>query len=172
VGWVVLTGYMGAGKTTVGRQVAARLGLQFVDSDAAIEERAGMTIAEIFSKKGEFWFRRTEETIIREIVSGEPHGVLAIGGGAVESARTRGLLARVAHVVWLRLDAEAAWPRVAGSGRPLAMDEARFARRYAGRVAAYDEVSHIALDASAPLEEVVTDVIDWASRVTNQGPTA
>ncbi len=171
MGWVVLTGYMGAGKTTVGRVVAARMGIGFVDSDAAIEARAGLAIAEIFSRKGEFWFRRTEETVIREIVSAKPHGVLAIGGGAVESARTRDLLGRVAHVVWLRLDAEIAWPRVAGSGRPLARDEARFARRYAGRVAAYDEVSDIALDAAAPLEEVVTDVVDWASRVIDQGTT-
>lgn len=169
MGWIVLTGYMGAGKSSVGRRVAARLELPFVDSDAAIEERAGMSVAEIFSRKGEFWFRRTEETVIREIIAGEPTGVLAVGGGAVESARTRDLLGRVAHVAWLRLDPAAAWARVSRSNRPLATDEGRFTRRYEGRLAAYEQVSNIEIDAAAPLDEVVALVVDWAVMATSPG---
>ena len=80
--WLVLTGYMGAGKTSVGRRVANRLGRGFTDADRVIEEGAGMPIPEIFSRRGELWFRRTEERVIRDVLAQEP-GVLALGGGAV-----------------------------------------------------------------------------------------
>ena len=78
--WLVLSGYMGAGKTSVGRRVASRLGCAFTDLDREIEARAGMSIPEIFSRRGELWFRRTEETVVRELIAGEP-AVLALGGG-------------------------------------------------------------------------------------------
>ena len=74
--------------------------------------------------------------MIREVLSGEP-GVLALGGGAVESARTRDLLRRTADVVWLKASPGVAWSRVKDSDRPLATDAARFARRLAARVAAW-----------------------------------
>ena len=72
--WLALAGYMGAGKSVVGRRTAARLGWTFVDTDRAIEEFAEMSVPEIFSKRGELWFRRTEETVIREIVQREQPG--------------------------------------------------------------------------------------------------
>jgi shikimate kinase len=99
--WVVLTGYMGAGKSTVGRDLAARLGRGFVDSDDRIEADAGIDIPKIFATKGEVWFRRTEERTIRGIVTDETPGVLSVGGGALESARTRDFLGRAALGVWL-----------------------------------------------------------------------
>jgi len=159
--WLVLTGYMGAGKTSVGRRVAARLGRRFVDADAAIEEHAGMTIAEIFPKKGEVWFRRTEEAVIRDILAGEP-GVLALGGGALQSAKTRGLVHRGADVAWLRCPPEVLWERVAGSGRPLAVDRDRFLRRAASREAGYAEAAHLEVDASGLLDDAVARVATWA----------
>lgn len=169
--WLVLTGYMGAGKTSVGRRVAARLGRRFVDSDAAIEERAGLTIAEIFPKRGEVWFRRTEETVIRELLGEEP-GVLAVGGGALQSAKTRALVHRVADVVWLRASPDIAWARVSGSGtRPLAVDEGRFLRRAAAREAGYREAAHIEVDADQPVDEIATRVANWALTRSDE-PTA
>ena len=96
--WLVLTGYMGAGKSAVGRRLAARLGVPLVDADREIEARAGMAIPEIFSRRGELWFRRTEEAVVRDILAGEP-GILALGGGALESARTRGLVTEVGKVL-------------------------------------------------------------------------
>ncbi len=161
--WLVLTGYMGAGKTSVGRRVAARLERRFVDADEAIETHAGMSIAEIFPKRGEVWFRRTEETVIRELLEEEP-GVLALGGGALQSAKTRGLVARTADVVWLRASTDVAWGRVSGSDRPLATDKDRFARRAASREAGYREAAHLEVDADRPLDDIVARVADWAAR--------
>jgi shikimate kinase len=163
VRWLVLTGYMGAGKTAVGRRVAARLGRDFTDADREIERRAAMTIPEIFSRRGEVWFRRTEERTIREVLEGEP-GVLAVGGGALESERTRGLAARVADVVWLRASVDVAWARVEGSDRPLAGDRERFARRAAAREAAYREAADLEVDADGPADEVAARVAAWAGR--------
>jgi shikimate kinase len=160
--WLVLTGYMGAGKTSVGRRVANRLDRTFTDADRVIEEQAGMPIPEIFSRRGELWFRRTEERVIRDILGGEP-GVLALGGGAVESARTRDLLRRTADVVWLKASAEVAWARVKDSDRPLATDEARFARRLAAREPNYREAAHLEVDADGPADEVAARVAAWAA---------
>lgn len=161
--WLVLTGYMGAGKTAVGRRVATRLGRDFVDADREIERRAGMTVREIFSRRGEVWFRRTEERTIRELLEGVP-GVLALGGGALESARTRALVGRLADVVWLRASIDVAWARVEGSDRPLAGDRDRFARRAAAREAGYREAAALEVDADGPPDEIAARVAAWAGR--------
>jgi len=161
--WLVLTGYMGAGKTAVGRRVATRLERAFTDADREIERRAGMAIPEIFSRRGEVWFRRTEEAVIRDVLEDDP-GVLALGGGALESARTRGLVGRVADVVWLRASVEVAWARVEGSDRPLAADRERFARRALAREAGYREAADLEVDADDPADVVAARVAAWAQR--------
>ena len=167
--WVVLTGYMGAGKSSVGRRVASRIGRAFIDADAAIEAHAEMSISDIFAKRGEVWFRRTEEDVIRDLLADEPSGVLALGGGALENKRTRGLVHRTAKVVWLRVSPEVAWARVANSSRPLAQSEERFTHRAAQREPAYREAAHFIVDADAPLDQVVTRVADWARRAATEG---
>ena len=161
--WLALTGFMGAGKSTVGRRVAARLGATFVDADRAIEERAGQSIADIFGKRGELWFRRTEEAVIREIVLSEPRGVVALGGGALESAKTRDLLSRTAWVVWLAVSVEVAWRRAKGSSRPLAADRERFGRRAEAREGTYRAAADLMIDADQPTEHVASRVTAWAA---------
>ncbi len=167
--WLVLSGYMGAGKTSVGRRVASRLGRRFVDVDRVIEERAEMAIPEIFSRKGELWFRRTEERVVRELLAEEP-GVLALGGGALESQRTRDLVGRTADVVWLRASIEVAWSRVKDSDRPLASDRGRFERRAAAREATYREAADLEVDADGPADEVAARVAAWAQRGAAEAP--
>ena len=88
---IVLVGFMGAGKTTVGRLLAARLGLPFTDSDQVIEERAGTPIRQIFADDGEPAFRELEHEVIADLLDG-PDAVLALGGGAADRADTRDLL--------------------------------------------------------------------------------
>ena len=160
--WLALAGYMGAGKSVVGKRVAARLGWPFVDADRAIEEHAGMPIPEIFSKRGELWFRRTEEDVIREIVQQDQPGVLALGGGALTSKRTCDLLGRTAWVVWLRVSPDVAWKRVEGSDRPLAQDRERFERRAAEREPTYQAAADLEVLADDSPEDVGARVAAWA----------
>ena len=97
---IVLVGLMGAGKSTVGRRLARRLGLPFVDSDAAIEDAAGFSAAEIFDRYGEADFRDGERRLVARLVDGQVR-VIATGGGAFVDPRTRELLNDKAITVWL-----------------------------------------------------------------------
>lgn len=97
---VVLVGLMGVGKSTVGRRLAKRLGLSFVDSNSAIEDAAGCTAAEVFERYGEQDFRDGERRLVRRLMDGEIR-VIATGGGAFVDARTRQLLNERAITVWL-----------------------------------------------------------------------
>jgi shikimate kinase len=116
---IVLVGMMGVGKTSVGRKLAARLDLQFVDADEEIETAAGMTIAEIFEKFGEGYFRDGERRVIARLIDGTPK-VIATGGGAFINAETRTLILQKARSVWLDADINILVERVGRrSHRPL-----------------------------------------------------
>jgi len=117
---IVLVGMMGAGKSSVGRRLAARLNIPFVDADAEIEGAAGMTIAEIFAKHGEPYFRAGETRVIARLLESGPQ-VLATGGGAVIDQRTRDLIHIKGISVWLKADLEVLMKRTKRRGdRPLA----------------------------------------------------
>jgi shikimate kinase/3-dehydroquinate synthase len=138
---LALAGFMGSGKTSAGRVVAARLGRRFVDLDAEVEARAGAGIAELFADRGEAGFRAVEEKVARDVLrDGEPV-VVALGGGAVLSERTRDELAGRAFTVLLDVEPETAWRRVAGSGRPLAQAEEEFHALHRERQPLYEEVA-------------------------------
>jgi shikimate kinase len=102
---VVLVGMMGAGKSSVGRRLAARLGIPFVDADTEIETAAAMTIAEMFEKHGEPYFRAGEARVIARLLDQGPQ-VLATGGGAVMDPNTRALIAGKGISVWLKADVD------------------------------------------------------------------
>ncbi|MDE2198928.1 MAG: 3-dehydroquinate synthase, partial [Rhodospirillales bacterium] len=116
---VVLVGLMGAGKTSIGRRLAARLGLPFRDADAEIELAAGCSVAELFARFGEREFRDGERRVIRRLLAGEPL-VLATGGGAYMDPDTRASIRREGVCVWLRAELPTLLRRVAGrTHRPL-----------------------------------------------------
>jgi shikimate kinase len=116
---IVLVGLMGAGKTKIGRRLAARLNLPFYDSDSEIEAVAGETIEEIFRNRGEAVFRNGERRVIARLL-GQPTHVLATGGGAFMDPLTRQAIARCGVSVWLRADLDVLAARVARrSNRPL-----------------------------------------------------
>jgi len=129
---------MGAGKSTVGADVARRLGRPFLDVDAAIENAHG-PIPELFEREGEPAFRELEASFVRAAVTGPQPAVIAVGGGAVE---TRQLLEGLdALVVLLDVDVDTAWQRSQGTARPLARDESEFRRRYDLRRPLYETVA-------------------------------
>jgi shikimate kinase len=116
---VVLVGMMGAGKSSVGRRLAARIGIPFVDADAEIETRAGMTIPEFFERYGEADFRSGEARVIANLLGAGPQ-VLATGGGAFMNADTRATIRRNGVSVWLKADYDILLRRVKRrSDRPM-----------------------------------------------------
>jgi shikimate kinase len=116
---IALVGLMGVGKTSIGRRLAQRLGLPFIDADAEIEAAARSSIAEIFERHGEAAFRDGERRVIARLLEGPPH-VLATGGGAFMDPSTRGLLRARAVTVWLRAELQLMLARVARrNDRPL-----------------------------------------------------
>ena len=141
---IVLVGFMGAGKTTVGRLLAAELGVPFTDSDHVIEDRAGKPIRQIFADDGEAAFRALEHQVIADLLGG-PDIVLAVGGGAVEHALTRKLLAE-APVAYLRVSYAEAHRRVGGDGGRPMLARPDIADVYAGRQAGYAAVATVTVD--------------------------
>jgi len=118
---IVLVGFMGAGKTTIGNLLAARLGLPFADSDQVIEQRTGRQVRQIFAEDGEPAFRALEHQVIAELLDG-PELILALGGGAAEHSRTRAELSSDpgTHVIYLQVGYAQALQRVGGdTGRPM-----------------------------------------------------
>ena len=146
IGSIVLIGAPGSGKTTVGAMLAERLGVTFNDADAVIVERAGKSIAEIFTDDGEAAFRALEEQVNAELL--ELPGVLSLGGGAVLSSTTRAAL-RSHRVVWLRIGLSQSVKRVGlDTARPLLLGNVR------GQLLKL-------LNERAPLyAEVATEVVD------------
>jgi 3-dehydroquinate synthetase len=132
---------MGAGKSTLGPEVADRLGRPFIDLDRDLEQDLGTTIPEFFEQRGESEFRLQEEGHAIAALRLPDPAVIALGGGAVQTPSIRHELRDRAFTVLLEVDAETAWERTAGSGRPLAQDESEFHALYERRRELYDEVA-------------------------------
>ncbi len=130
-------GFMGSGKTTAARGAAQSLGVAAVDADQELERREGRTIARMFREDGEGPFRAAEERLTLELLEDRSKSVVSLGGGAIGSPRIRESLLRHRTVVWVDIDAEAAWSRVEGTGRPLAARREDFVRLHAQREPIY-----------------------------------
>jgi XRE family aerobic/anaerobic benzoate catabolism transcriptional regulator len=144
---IALLGLRGAGKSTIGRRLARRLRLPFVELDRRVEEAAGLGLDEIFALHGEEYYRRLEREALERLLAEERPLVLATGGGIVASPETFALLRRRTLTVWLRADPEDHWNRVVQQGdrrpmadHPQAMAELR--RLLAARQPLYAETAH------------------------------
>ncbi len=121
---IVLVGMMGAGKTTVGRRLAERLGWDYLDSDEQVAETTGRTVPEIFAEDGEATFREVESGVLSTALAGAQPVVVSAAGGVVLSPANRARMAGSGTVVWLRADPSVLARRVgAGEGRPLLDDD-------------------------------------------------
>lgn len=143
---LALTGFMGAGKSTLGAEVARRLGRGFIDLDREIEARTGIPITELFARDGEPAFRALEESVAASVLDAPEPAVIALGGGAVLSAETRECLRRRAFTVLVDVDPDTAWQRASRSARPLATDEETFRALFDARIPVYEEAADARVD--------------------------
>jgi shikimate kinase len=170
---IVLTGFMGSGKTTVGSLLARRLGWRFVDADDVIEAEAGCSIAEIFSREGEAAFRLRERATIAQLAGGDAL-VLALGGGAIEDAETRSLLSSMTdgRLVHLEVQLATTLARCRGTEhlRPILADQANLARRYERRLPLY-RAAHVSIVVDSLTPDEVADAVLRAARPASSGAT-
>jgi shikimate kinase len=159
---IFLVGMMGVGKTTVGRLLAERLGIPFLDSDAQVVANTGRTVPEIFAESGEAAFRAEESKALRQAAQGDD-AVVAVAGGAVLDPANRAVLKGAGPVVWLRASVETMAKRVGrGDGRPL-LDEdpgVALARLYPVRRPLYESLADVVVDVDdVRPEEVVEKIV-------------
>lgn len=158
---ITLCGFMGSGKTTVGRVLADALGCPFLDLDELIVKKAGKSIPEIFAQDGEPAFRQLEARLLRQTVQkySENAAVLSLGGGAVLAPASASLLHEKTVCIYLRATLDTLLGRLEGEtvGRPLA-DEG-LAGRLAGREPLYEAAAHVTLDTDGLSPEEIADEI-------------
>ena len=140
---VALVGFMGAGKTRLAREVAARIGRECIDADRAIEGRTQLSVSQFFAQRGELEFRVMEASMVREVLRNDTPAVIALGGGAVKTPEVREALRKHALTVLVDVDVETAWERVRFSDRPLAQDEKQFRTLFDERQPLYREVADV-----------------------------
>jgi shikimate kinase len=159
---IVLVGLMGAGKSSIGRRLASRIGLAFVDADTEIEKAAGMTIPEIFAKHGEAYFRAGEVRVVSRILDGGPQ-VLATGGGAYMNPETRANIRARGISVWLNAELDVLLKRVKRrADRPLLKSgdpEGVLRKLIAERYPVYAEADLTVMSREATHDEIVDEVL-------------
>ena len=172
---IALTGFMGAGKSTVGRMLAGQLGWRFLDIDSEIERKCGQTVSAIFGTRGEMAFRALESHALAHAL-GLAHTVLALGGGALEVLANRLLLEQTPHTIVVHLDAPFAtlYDRCVlqggAAGRPVLLDPLQAEGRFHQRSAFYRRLSQLRVDTEGftPAETVATTLLGisqtWSER--------
>ncbi len=168
---LIMVGMMGAGKTAIGRRVAARLGLPFIDADDEIVKAAGCSIEDIFNRHGETAFRDGERRVIARLLT-EPVHVLATGGGAFIDPETRARARENCLSVWLRVEKDVLWQRVQRrDNRPLLKTEAPYetlSRLVDERYPIYAEADTVVDSVDGPPDDTVNSVLAVVKRFLEQ----
>jgi shikimate kinase len=156
---IYLIGFMGAGKTTVGRRLARKLGWKFIDLDQEIERREGRRIAEIFRDNGEPYFRSLEQRCLEDVAS-SPRAVIALGGGAFIDPQNRQVAEKSGLTVWLKVSFAKVTDRVKIDGtRPKFSDKDQVERLYESREPHYALAKvHVSTDTNTP-DSVANEII-------------
>lgn len=162
---IVLIGFMGAGKTTIGRRLAKELGCRLIDTDEAIEKMQGKRINEIFAEDGEAAFRNMETELLRKLLKSQEDFVLSVGGGMPVREENRELLQKIGTVVYLKASKNELLKRLSGDKkRPLLQGgslEEKITSLMSAREALYQETAHYELvtDGSCP-KDLVKELLD------------
>lgn len=165
---IVLVGLMGCGKSTIGRKLQTMLGYPLVDTDQWIEDKAGMTISEIFARRGESVFRELESAVLNELSApGTPRRIIATGGGIVGRRANRKLLSQLGYVVWLQAPVDVILQRTGRSrDRPLLQTEnprSKIEKLLAERGPLYHEIADLELEtAGLETEEIACGILESA----------
>ena len=155
-----LVGFMGAGKSTIGRALSRRIGWRFEDIDERIEARTRRSVASIFAQHGEPYFRQLEREVLGELLP-QRQLIVATGGGTFAEPDNRVVMLADGTVAWLDIPLAKVLERVPADGRrPLASDRATMEQLYARRRLAYAE-AHVHVDASRSPAETVERLLDW-----------
>jgi shikimate kinase len=170
---LILVGLMGAGKSAVGRRMAARLNVPFIDADAEIEKAAGCSIADIFAREGEEGFRAGERRVVARLLDTEPVHVLATGGGAFMDPDTRALISDKGISLWLRANLDVLFERVSRrSHRPLlktADPKGTLAALMEKRYPVYAEADIVVDSSEGPIAPMVDKVMTAVRDYLKQG---
>jgi XRE family aerobic/anaerobic benzoate catabolism transcriptional regulator len=165
---ITLIGLRGSGKTAVGRRLARRLRLRFVELDRQIEQRAGMRLPEIFTIHGEDFYRRLERETLGDLLSAHPSMVLAVGGGLVTAPDTYAMLLRLTTTIWLKARPDDCWTRVMRQGDRRPMDQHPQAREALRQLVARREPLYakagITVDTSSLTVRQAVDRVEKALR--------
>jgi len=158
---VAISGFMGSGKSSVGRIAATRLGRRFIDLDVLVEKREGMDVQKIFVERGEEGFREAEEKALAHVLEAEVSEdvILALGGGTVTWPESARRLAAGAFVVWISVPADELWKRVKGTPRPLARSREDFLDLAQARDAAYRATADAVVEAAGVDRECVAQIV-------------
>ena len=165
---VVLIGFMGSGKSSIGRELSHSLGFPVVDTDTLIVERAGKPIKEVFADEGEDVFRDMESQVLRDLLAEKPHKhIISTGGGIIGREENRGLLRELGYVVWLRVSPEEILHRTSrNSDRPLLNNsnpKETITRLLTERTPLYEQTAHLTIDTdNLTFPEITTGIIESA----------
>lgn len=162
---IVLIGFMGSGKTTIGKALEKKIGISFVDTDKLIENYEKCRISEIFNNKGEKYFRRIETEILKKLSRADGINIISTGGGIITNSENILLLRQLGTVVYLRIKAETVVKRLDGDvTRPLLAGEDKFAKieiLMNDRREAYEKTADVIIDVDdISVEEVVSRIVE------------
>lgn len=173
---IVLIGFMGSGKTTVGIRLSYRLRRAMEDTDKMIERREGRTISTIFAEEGEGYFREQETALLQELADKGYHQILSVGGGTPIKEENRKLLKKIGTVIYLRVRPETVYERLKGDNtRPLLQGDnplEKITTLLEQRKAAYEEAADIVLDADdKDMDTIVEEIVEEMKEVRKHHET-